>query len=279
MEAGEVWRPVAGYEDRYQVSDKGRVRKACHSRGPNFLKAAKYKGQECVSLMHPTEGRRHRVPVAEIMRASKSGNEVPSAQYLDPKRTYKKTAYYHVSAERKDDLFRQIRVWHLFGLRYTEIAEKIGVPAHLVAKWAREDLGLDKPTYRKPRKSRAKAPKPQVPDLPNELWRDVPGYEGLYSVSTYGRVKTKKGLCKSRDLNGKGYAWLSLFKDGKSRYWSAHALILEAFVGPRPKGQIARHLDGTRRNHLDNLAWGTYSENARDYIEHSTIRARVSELW
>ena len=27
-------------------------------------------------------------------------------------------------------------------------------------------------------------------DLPNEIWRDIPGYDGLYQVSNFGRVKS-----------------------------------------------------------------------------------------
>jgi hypothetical protein len=49
-------------------------------------------------------------------------------------------------------------------------------------------------------------------------------------------------------------------------------MVLESFVGPRPfPGAQARHIRGLAGgNGLDNLAWGSASENAADKIEHGT---------
>lgn len=48
-----------------------------------------------------------------------------------------------------------------------------------------------------------------------------------------------------------------------------HRLVLEAFVGPRPRRMVARHLDGDQSNNaVGNLAWGTPSENATDRLDH-----------
>src|SRR3990172_10751871 len=50
-----------------------------------------------------------------------------------------------------------------------------------------------------------------------------------------------------------------------------HHLVLETFVGPRPKNYLGRHLDGnTANNTLANLAWSTHSENALDRRRHGT---------
>ncbi len=55
--------------------------------------------------------------------------------------------------------------------------------------------------------------------------------------------------------------------------YHVHTLVLEAFVGPRPRGMVCRHLDGTRSNDTPgNLRWGTYSENnGPDRVRHDTI--------
>jgi hypothetical protein len=46
-------------------------------------------------------------------------------------------------------------------------------------------------------------------------------------------------------------------------------LVLEAFIGPRPDGYEARHLNGNGEdNHVSNLAWGTRKENYADQRRH-----------
>jgi hypothetical protein len=48
-----------------------------------------------------------------------------------------------------------------------------------------------------------------------------------------------------------------------------HRLVLQAFVGPCPEGMECRHLDGnSANNRLENLAWGTCSENSADMVKH-----------
>lgn len=51
-----------------------------------------------------------------------------------------------------------------------------------------------------------------------------------------------------------------------------HHLVAEAFIGPRPENLEIRHLDGNRQNNrVDNLAYGTKSENCADSAKHGTI--------
>jgi hypothetical protein len=113
-----------------------------------------------------------------------------------------------------------------------------------------------------------------------EEWRDVVGLEGLYQVSSHGRVRsldrviTRKTGAK-QSYKGKllkpallkvGYLYVNI-RGSKA----VHRLVLEAFVGPCPEGMECRHLDGTRtNNHLSNLRWGTSSENNQDILDHGT---------
>jgi hypothetical protein len=103
-----------------------------------------------------------------------------------------------------------------------------------------------------------------------ETWRAVPGREGEYEVSDIGRVRslprerTRGGVLKM-PLSTRGYRRVNL--RGKAVH--VHQLVLEAFVGPKPAGLEARHLDDDRLNNLaSNLAWGTRKENYDDAVRH-----------
>jgi len=62
---------------------------------------------------------------------------------------------------------------------------------------------------------------------------------------------------------------LQLEINGTTR--TVHRLVLEAFVGKCPKGMECRHLDGNSlNNNINNLCWGTRSENQRDSVKHGT---------
>jgi hypothetical protein len=115
-------------------------------------------------------------------------------------------------------------------------------------------------------------------------WRPVPGYVGRYEVCNEGlvravprRIQTENGLriIKQRvlkpHLNKDGYEAVGLWLNRHPKTFFIHRLVLEAFVGPMPEGNVTRHLDGNcRNNHLSNLAYGTRLENSADMLRHGT---------
>ncbi|MET8378015.1 NUMOD4 motif-containing HNH endonuclease [Streptomyces microflavus] len=108
-----------------------------------------------------------------------------------------------------------------------------------------------------------------------EEWRQIAGYEGLYDVSNLGRVRSwsrlKRGAALRPLPNQQGYLSVALCSAGRVKYRKIHQLVLEAFVGPRPAGNVGRHLDGNLTNNVaGNLAWGTHSENMADCLKHGT---------
>lgn len=114
-----------------------------------------------------------------------------------------------------------------------------------------------------------------------EIWKPVPGFDGLYDVSDQGRVRSLRDAHqRKRDLvlsaaNVDGYRKVVLMDaDGKRNELRVHRLVLLAFVGPPTKAQThTRHLNGDRvDNRLCNLAWGTPKENGADLSKHGTIR-------
>lgn len=94
-----------------------------------------------------------------------------------------------------------------------------------------------------------------------EKWKDVDGYDGLYKVSTLGRVKGKHRI-KSQQDNGKGYLMVRLNKNGESRWHLVHRLVAKAFIENPQNKPTVNHIDGNRKNNkFNNLEWATYSEN------------------
>ncbi len=73
--------------------------------------------------------------------------------------------------------------------------------------------------------------------------------------------------------NNKGYAQVTLgHDDGTRKKYLVHRLVLLTLVGPCPEGYETRHEDGDRKsNRLDNLSWGTPTENDDDRRRHGTL--------
>lgn len=111
-----------------------------------------------------------------------------------------------------------------------------------------------------------------------EIWKDIPGYEGSYQASTLGRIKSLsrvvvhprgktrlKGRILKSAKNSSGYLCVVLCLEGQRKPRPIHHLILETFVGLRPEGMVTRHgPKGQLNNSLENLCYGTRSENAQD---------------
>lgn len=104
----------------------------------------------------------------------------------------------------------------------------------------------------------------------DEIWKDVVGYEGLYSVSNLGKIKRDKsgtGICKAGRIlklrqSAMGYFMTCLYKNGTPKHFTNHSIIAQAFIGIRPKGFTINHKDGIKtNNHVDNLEYLTQKEN------------------
>jgi YesN/AraC family two-component response regulator len=115
-----------------------------------------------------------------------------------------------------------------------------------------------------------------------EIWKPVVGCDGYYEVSNTGRVRAmfegnhgqyKIGRILKLTLAKNGYWRVELNVPNRKPFkMTVHTMVLEAFRGPRPDGQDGRHLDGVRSNsNVNNLEWGTKSQNMQDSIRHGTF--------
>jgi hypothetical protein len=103
-----------------------------------------------------------------------------------------------------------------------------------------------------------------------EIWKSVVGYEGRYEVSDLGRVRSLRfrsvlgTQLMTPVRNYSGYYVVSLGANPK-RQFRLHCLVLEAFVGLRPKGMQGCHNDSDKSNNqLFNLRWDTPKGNVAD---------------
>ena len=111
-------------------------------------------------------------------------------------------------------------------------------------------------------------------------WRDVVGYEGLYQVSSDGRIRSLDrivphsrygqqfvaGRMLSPQPSGRHeYLHVRLSKEGKTRTLVLHRLVALAFLGTCPHGKQVRHGNkGGSDNSVGNLSYGSKSDNELD---------------
>jgi len=103
--------------------------------------------------------------------------------------------------------------------------------------------------------------------MEEEIWKDIPGYEGLYMVSNLGNVKslnymhTHKEHLLSPGIS-KGYLIVVLRNNNKSKNMLVHRLVYQSFNGEIPEGMTVNHIDEDKTNNkLNNLNLLTRAEN------------------
>lgn len=100
--------------------------------------------------------------------------------------------------------------------------------------------------------------------MSTEIWKDIDGFDGRYQVSTWGRVRSLKGILKPYE-NAKGYLKIGLTKNGKCHKKRVNRLVAIAFIpNPDNKPQVD-HIDGNKQNNsITNLRWVTNNENQKN---------------
>lgn len=125
--------------------------------------------------------------------------------------------------------------------------------------------------------------------MSKEIWRDIPEYEGLYQVSTLGKVRSldvkiecypverkqyirlRKGRMLKLYRDTRGYHFIGLHKNGENEKLLMHRLMAMVFLENPMDYRDVTFKDGDRSNlTIDNLMW----------IDHgdATIKARRSKF-
>ena len=126
-----------------------------------------------------------------------------------------------------------------------------------------------------------------------EEWRPVVGFEDLYEVSSFGRVRSldrvqlipatnyrpahkrvRRGQIVAPQIDCWGYPVLQLHRAGVRTKAKLHSVVCTAFNGPRPPLHDCAHGDGNKLNaSAANLRWATSEENLADRIRHGSLAA------
>lgn len=105
-----------------------------------------------------------------------------------------------------------------------------------------------------------------------EIWRDIKGYEGLYQVSNFGRVKSimfRNNICKKNrekiikiSTSNKNRQYVMLYKNGKRKNLTVHRLVAQEFIPNIEELPEVNHIDGNpQNNNVCNLEWCTKTYN------------------
>lgn len=91
---------------------------------------------------------------------------------------------------------------------------------------------------------------------------DIEGYEGLYAVTSDGKVWSYRSSCWMGYDNSRGYLRVTLTKDGVKKKFMVHRLVTEAYI-PNPENlPFVNHKDECKSNNaVDNLEWCTAKYN------------------
>lgn len=123
-----------------------------------------------------------------------------------------------------------------------------------------------------------------------EVWKPIKGYEGIYEISNFGRIKSldrfvehkRSGLIHIKEkilkphISSKGYYCQWLHKDGIKKSIFIHRLVAEAFISNPYNFPYVNHKDeNPKNNYVGNLEWCTHKYN----MNYGSINIKKSNTW
>lgn len=116
--------------------------------------------------------------------------------------------------------------------------------------------------------------------LPKRIWKDIPGYEGLYQVSNTGQVRSlnyrrtgKKQILKP-GYTKDGYETVNLNKEGSYKTYKVHRLVAMAFISNPNNYPVVNHIDENKTN---NAVWNLEYCTREYNNNYGTRNERISK--
>ena len=124
-----------------------------------------------------------------------------------------------------------------------------------------------------------------------EVWKSIKGYEGLYEISSFGRVRSCErrveyfnpkynkitghkieSKIKKPSTKDNGYLQITLYKNNKGKNCYIHRLVAEAFIPNPLNKRTVNHKDfDVANNNINNLEWCTYSEQEKHKADNGRL--------
>lgn len=100
-----------------------------------------------------------------------------------------------------------------------------------------------------------------------EVWKAIEGYDNMYFVSSFGRVKSvffNKEKILKQVKHPLGYLKVNLYKNKKMKTHFVHQVVASMFVENKKNNREVNHKDGVKTNNsVENLEWSTTQENIK----------------
>lgn len=110
----------------------------------------------------------------------------------------------------------------------------------------------------------------EISYIDGEIWKDIPDYEGLYMVSSLGRIKSliRKYITREWLLtpspDSSGYPQIVLVKNRINKSRKLHTIVANVFCGQKPLGMEINHIDGVKTNNCcTNLEYCSRTDNLK----------------
>ena len=107
-----------------------------------------------------------------------------------------------------------------------------------------------------------------------EEWKNIPGYEGKYFISSFGRLMNNKGLIMKPMKCSNGYLTACLWLNNVQQKILIHRLVANAFI-PNPNNlNEVNHIDEDKENNqYTNLEWCTHLYN----MNYGNVGKKISQ--